>query len=69
LILDDAVTIPKSGRDDVTAYELDNACVAYDAVPCNEPVILGAINEFRAASEPDVITFFQLGILYSLYCG
>jgi len=48
------------------AYEADNACVAYEAVPSNEPVMLGAYNEFNVASEPDVITLRQLGIFYLL---
>ena len=43
------------------AYE---AVMAYDAVPCNEPVIpLATVREYKLASEPDTMTFFQFGIL------
>jgi hypothetical protein len=45
------------------AYEALNAFVAYEAVPCKDPVNPAvAITEERVASDPDTITFFQFGI-------
>ena len=48
--------------------------MAYEAVPNKEPVnevavtLVVTFKEFREASDPDNITFFQLGI-FSLYYG
>ena len=60
------------------AYEAERAWVAYEAVPKNEPVkdpvkeeavtLVVTFKEFRAASDPDIMTYFQLGI-FSLYYG
>jgi hypothetical protein len=44
------------------------AAVAVEAFPVNAPVIPDVtVREFNAAFEPDVMTFFQFGILYRLY--
>jgi hypothetical protein len=40
-----------------------------EAVPSRDPVILGEYKEFNAASDPDTMTFFHAGILYSYHCG
>jgi hypothetical protein len=49
----------------VVAKEALVACVAFDAVPNREPVIpLVTDKEFKTASDPDTINFFQLGILF-----
>jgi hypothetical protein len=54
------------------AIEADNDLIvgtydavdAYEAVPKSEPVIpFVTRREFRAASEPEVMTFFQFGII------
>jgi len=48
--------------------------VAKEAVPCKDPVkedaviLVDTAKEFREASDPDSMTFFQLGI-FSLYYG
>jgi hypothetical protein len=44
-----------------------DADIANDAVPCSEPVMLGAYNDASSPAEPDVKTFFQLGILFPFY--
>ena len=46
------------------------ATVAYEAVPNKDPVIpFDKINVFKLASDPDVMTFFQLGIFYLVMVG
>jgi hypothetical protein len=48
--------------------EAVTALLAHDAVPNNDPVIEGIVavvetfREFRAASDPDTMTFLQFGI-------
>ena len=54
--------------DDVFAFDAVKAWVAYDEVPNSEPVNEEALtnvvtfSEFRLASDPDTISFFQFGI-------
>ena len=52
---------------DVRAKDAVKAWVAYEAVPINapvsEPVKNEAVREFKTASDPDTMTFFQFGIV------
>jgi hypothetical protein len=60
-------------NDAVKAFELDTALdeeTANDEVPNNEPVIpFETVREFKAALEPLIMTFFQLGILKVIMIG
>lgn len=66
-----AVKVPRTVK-----LSADDAVWAKEAVPeskpTNEPVnedavtLVATFNEFNTASEPDTITFFQLGIVYNL---
>ena len=54
-------------NDELIAWEAD---VAYEEVPNKEPVIpFDTVREFKAADEPLVMTFFQLGILNVIMIG
>ena len=61
--------LPVNGNAGVLgAYEALNAFVAYEAVPCNDPVNPAvAVTEVSTASEPETITRFHDGILYLNY--
>ena len=52
----------------LVAVVADVADVAVEALPVNVPVIPEITDRvFKEASEPDVMTFFQFGILQLLY--
>ena len=75
------VTPPfKACEADITLFEpygpytpdavINEAVEANEAVPNSEPVNPAvAITEVKAASEPDVMTFFQFGIYFFIMVG